>query len=367
MIFFDQGHARRVPENQREGSPAWYLPYHPVTHPQKPDKVRVVFGCAAKFQNVSLNQQILKGPDLTNSLTGVLTRFRERSIAVMTDIEKMFYQVRVPTEDSKYLRFLWWPGGDVDQEPEEFQMLVHLFGGVTSPSCANYALQKTADENAEHFDQETIQSVKRNFYVEDCLRSVEDDQQASRLVNQLRQLLAKGGFRLTKWISNACNVIQSAPVSERAGSVKELDLENLPIERALGILWDVQSDRFHFKIVAKDRPQTTRGILSIVSSIYDPLGFVAPLILSAKAILRDLCRKGLNWDDRIPHEDLVRWQDWLKELPKLEQFAVERCLKPTNFSDASGEGYDAVSYLRVVNEAKDDYCAFLIGKSRQTP
>ena len=115
-------------------------------------------------------------------------------------------------------------------------MIVHLFRGVSSPSCANYALQKTADENAERFDQETIQTVKRNFYIDDCLKSVEDDRQASRLVNQLRQLLAKGGSRLTKWSSNAYDVIQSVPVSERAGSVKELDLENLPIERALGIL-----------------------------------------------------------------------------------------------------------------------------------
>lgn len=296
----------------------------------------------------------------------------------MADIEKMFYQVRVPIEDSRYLRFLWWPSGEMDKEPEEFQMLVHLFGGVSSPSCANYALQKTAEDNAEHFDKDTIQTVRRNFYVDDCLKSVEDNQQASRLVDQLRQLLAKGGFRLTKWVSNAYDVIQSVPVSERASSVKELDLENLPVERALGILWDVQSDTFRFKIAVKDRPPTRRGILSVISSIYDPLGFVAPLILPAKAILRDLCRKGLDWDDRIPLEDLKRWQDWLQELPKLEQFAVERCLRPKNFgrivssqlhnfSDASGEGYGAVTYLRVVNEAGNVHCAFLMGKSRQTP
>ena len=365
--LFDKGHAQKVPEGQREDSPSWYLPHHPVIHPQKPNKVRVVFDCAAKFQNVSLNQQILQGPDLTNSLIGVLTRFREQPIAIMADIEKMFYQVRVPIEDSRYLRFLWWPSGEMDKEPEEFQMLVHLFRGVSSPSCANYALQKTAEDNAEHFDKDTIQTVRRNFYVDDCLKSVEDNQQASRLVDQLRQLLAKGGFRLTKWVSNAYDVIQSVPVSERASSVKELDLENLPVERALGILWDV-----------KDRPPTRRGILSVISSIYDPLGFVAPLILPAKAILRDLCRKGLDWDDRIPLEDLKRWQDWLQELPKLEQFAVERCLRPKNFgrivssqlhnfSDASGEGYGAVTYLRVVNEAGNVHCAFLMGKSRQTP
>lgn len=133
------------------------------------------------------------------------------------------------------------------------------------------------------------------------MKSVEDDQQASRLVNHLHQLLGKGSFRLTKWISNAYDVIQSVPVSEKARSIKELDLDNLLIERALGILWDDQ-----------DRPPTRSGILSVVSSTYDPLKFIAPLILSAKAILHDLCQKGLNWDDRIPHEDLVRWHDWLK-------------------------------------------------------
>ena len=104
--LFEKGHARKIPDEQHDGSPAWYLPHHAVIHPQKPDKVRVAFDCAAKFQNVSLNQQILQGPDLTNSLTGVLTRFRAERTAIMADIEKMFYQVRVPTEDSKYLRFL---------------------------------------------------------------------------------------------------------------------------------------------------------------------------------------------------------------------------------------------------------------------
>ena len=68
--LFDKGHAQKVLEDQLEGSPAWYLPNPPVIHPQKTDKVRVVFDCAANFQNVSLNQQILQGPDSTNSLTG---------------------------------------------------------------------------------------------------------------------------------------------------------------------------------------------------------------------------------------------------------------------------------------------------------
>ena len=77
----------------------WYLPHHPVFHPQKPDKVRVVFDCSAKHHDTSLNDQLLQGPDLTNTLVGVLTRFREEPVALIADIEAMFYQVRVPSAD----------------------------------------------------------------------------------------------------------------------------------------------------------------------------------------------------------------------------------------------------------------------------
>lgn len=80
--------------------------------------------------------------------------------------------------------------------------------------------------------------------------------------------------------------------------VKDLDLDNdiLPMERALGVQWCVQSDSFKFKMTLRDRPLTWRGILSTVSSIYDPLGFLAPIVLSAKRILQDLCRRQLGWD-----------------------------------------------------------------------
>ena len=150
----------------------WYLPHHPVFHPQKPDKVRVVSDCSAKYREASLNDQLLQGPDLTNTLIGVLTRFREEPVAFMADIEAMFYQVRVPSSDCDALRFLWWPDGDLDKQPEEYEMRVHLFGGASSPSCANFALKRTAKDNEADFDPKVIETVQRNFYVDDCLKSV---------------------------------------------------------------------------------------------------------------------------------------------------------------------------------------------------
>ena len=127
--LLEKGYARRVPEDQ-ENKPSWYLPHHPVIHPHKPSKVRVVFDCAVRFQSASLNERILQGPDLTNTLIGVLSRFRQESTAVMADVEQMFYQVLVPVEDCNFLHYLWWPGGDFESVPREFQMRVHVFGSL---------------------------------------------------------------------------------------------------------------------------------------------------------------------------------------------------------------------------------------------
>ena len=365
-------------ENVGQLETHWYLPHHPVFHPQKPGKLRVVFDCSAEYHNTSLNKQLLQGPDLTNSLVGVLTRFRQEPIAFISDIEAMFHQVRVQPTDREALRFLWWPSGNLDSPPKEYRMNVHLFGSASSPSCSNFALKKTAADNAAHFDDRTIETVQRNFYVDDCLKSVSNEDDAVKLSAELRSLLALGGFNLTKWLSNSRKVIESLPESERAAQVKDLDFDKAPIERALGVRWNVSSDTFGFAIVIKDRPLTRRGILSIISSIYDALGFVAPFILTAKLILQDLCRLKLGWDDKIPEEFQNRWHAWLSDLPQLEQLAIDRCFKSSemkeitsvqlhHFSDASQQGYGAVSYIRIADNSGKTKCSFVMGKSRLAP
>ena len=147
----------------------------------------------------------------------------------------MFHQVYVNPKDCNALHFLWWPGNDLNSDPAEHQMLVHLLGTTSSPSCANFGLRRTADDNQDVFSKEVIETVRRNFYVDDCLKSVRDKVKAIPLVLDLHELLFKGGFRLTKWISNLRRVIESLPISERAVWVKDHLLDQLPIERALGV------------------------------------------------------------------------------------------------------------------------------------
>lgn len=189
-------------------------------------------------------------------------------------------------------------------------MRVHPFGAVSLPSCSNYALHFTANEAKREYGSEVAEVLRRNFYVDDCLRSVGTEGKAIDQIAGLRQACRKGGFRLTKFICNRKSVLESIPVEERSKDVKLLDFsyDDLPIERVLGVQWCVESDTLKFCIIVKEKPVTRRGILSTVSSIYDPLGFAAPFTLTAKKLLQDLCREGkIGWDDELPDTYHRRW------------------------------------------------------------
>ena len=98
-----KGHAVPVSaDSHTEEGKKWYLPHHSVQHPAKPEKTRVVFDASAKYFGTSLNDQLLQGPNLANTLIGVLIRFREGKKAFMADIREMFYQVQVPERDMNF-------------------------------------------------------------------------------------------------------------------------------------------------------------------------------------------------------------------------------------------------------------------------
>ena len=197
--YLTMGHARRVPldEINVQDKPLWYLPHHPVLN--KPGKTRVVFDCAAKHKGTSLNDQFLTGPDLTNSIVGVLMRFREEQVALSADVECMFHQIRVALDGYDAFRFLWWPNEDLTHQPIDHRMEVHLFGATSSPICSSFALRRTTEDNTSEFSEDAVKTVKRNFYVDDCLKSVRSVGNAVEGLDQLREILSRGGFRLTKW------------------------------------------------------------------------------------------------------------------------------------------------------------------------
>ena len=224
--LLQKGHAEKVTSEDKEPKSALYLPRHAVLNPRK-RKVIVVFDCAATHKGTSLNDQVLPGPDLTNTLLGILLRFREHRVAISADIEGMFLKVKVPEEDRDRLRFLWWPGATLRFSQKRIRMTSHLFGGTWSPSVSAYALRKTARDNSRDFDPGLVDVVLRDFYVDDCLKSVRQEAEAINIATELPKLLQRGGFRLHKWLSNSRRVLQAIPESKRAARVQQLNLHAL--------------------------------------------------------------------------------------------------------------------------------------------
>ena len=379
--MISEGYAELAPsdETPNPGS-LWYLPHHGVINAKKPQKLRVVFDGSPTLHGQSLNNNLLHGPDLTNSLIGVLCRFRKEDIALMCDIEAMFHQFRVSPHHRDFLRFLWWPNGELSEEPAEFRMTAHLFGATSSPACANFALKKIADDFQEECGYEAAQFVRGNFYVDDGLTSVPTEEDCIALVQKTQQLCQKGALRLHKFTSNSRRVIQTIQQADRATTVRDMDLTSdcLPMERALGVEWCAEVDTFRFQINLGNKGTTRRGILSTVCSIFDPLGLIAPVTLVGKQILQELCRQGLDWDDPIPEPLEMKYQQWVSDLTHLGEITINRCYKPQdfgpvvtaelhNFSDASLVGYGQCSYLRLLNAKGKVQCSLVLGKARVTP
>lgn len=264
------------------------------------------------------------------------------------------------------------------KDPVDYRMTVHLFGGTWSPSCCNFVLRHTARENQDSFSTTSVQCISRDFYVDDLLMSVPCEDDAIAVMTDLKKLLLQGGFKLTKWISNSRHVIAEIPEDDRAKDVKGLDLNQqaLPVERALGVSWDVDKDAFMFKINRLDKPLTRRGLLSAVSSIYDPIGFLAPFTITAKKYIQDLTRLKIGWDEPLPIDVLNKWTDWVSSLPKISEMIIPRCYKATgevsyyqlhHFSDASQMAYGVVSYLRIEFADGRVRCCLVLSKSRLAP
>lgn len=372
--LISKGFAEEVHDSGVPGM-TWYIPHHAVVNPNKPGKIRIVFDCAAQYGGVSLNTEVYQGPDLTNKLVGVLLRFREAPVGIMADVEAMFHQVRVTPEHRDALRFLW---ADENGITKTYRLCVHLFGGVWSPSAANYALQKTASEFKQKYPAVAAQSIMENFYVDDMCAGSNTSEDGLALYKNVRAMLAERRFNLTKWVSNDRELLEQIPIEQRAPSLAAVDLHEseIPGERSLGLLWDPERDVFRINVKTRVPVYTKRGLLSIVSSLYDPLGFIAPFILVAKKFVQHEYRLKHDWDDALDDTQRAALDDWMEQWESLKTIEIPRYVQGDSanemiqlhhFADASTVGYGTASYLRVQQADGEVRCHFLFGKARLAP
>ena len=376
--YISDGHAMLVEGDELNEVHQWYLPHHAVFKRSNPEKCRVVFDCAAQFKGISLNDAIHQGPNFLNNLAGVLIRFRKEAVAVVGDIKLMFHQCFVLPKDRRFLRFLWWPGGDTTEKPRVYAMKVHLFGGKSSPSVVNFCMRKIADDNESKFPEIAVTAMRRSFYMDDLICSVSSENLAKKLIHEMQKLLKAGGFDLAKFMSTSRDVIETVKPEQRAKSIQDVDLNDstLPQESTLGLKWNVEGDFFTYAFHVEEKPLTKRGLLATTASLYDPLGLVAPVVLVPKLLQQELCRLELDWDDAIPVEKSAEFQKWREQTKALSNLQIPRCFQRGShgpihrelhiFTDASEKAYGAAAYLKVTANSSVTV-SLVMGKSRVAP
>lgn len=376
--LIEAGYAKKLhPKDVEQSAEAWYLLHHLVCHKNKPC---LVFNCSFRLQDVSLNEQLLPGPTLGPSLVGVLLRVRQHQVAVSGDIRAMFHQIRLLPEDKPLLRFIW-RDMRCEDPPDVYEWQVLPFGTTSSPCCAIFALQQHA-RNHQDTHPEVLQSVQQSFYVDNCLESFPTISTAKQRVDQLRIMLAEGGFNLRQWASNQPTVVAHLPTKARSSATEQWLSQSRtdPLESTLGLRWNCAVDTLSYQYrMVEHSALTMRTAYQVLASQYDPLGFMVPYTTRAKVLIQQLWSKQRGWDD--PDLPLVlreAWETWESELKHLSSVSIPCCYSPIPvegtdvkcdlhvFCDASERAYGAVAYL-AVHAGDTIHTSFVMARSRVAP
>ncbi|XP_062556857.1 uncharacterized protein LOC134221685 [Armigeres subalbatus] len=344
----------------------WYLPLNVVLNPRKPNKVRLVWDAAATVNGVSLNSELLKGPDMLKFLPSVLNQFRQYRIAFGGDIQEMYHQLRIREADKQALRFLF--RFNPADAPSIYVMDVATFGASCSPCSAQFIKNLNAADFSKEFPSASSAVVNKH-YVDDYYDSVDSVDEAITLANQVKLIHSRGGFHIRNWVSNSPQFLDAMGEEKLNPAVHFNRDKNTHTERVLGIVWDPKEDVFLFSTAGREGYQavlhgmeipTKRIVLSCVMAMFDPQGLLSPFTVFGRMLIQDLWRTGCDWDEEIDDVSFQKWIRWTKVLPMIETIRIPRSyfgnatmdqvenLQLHIVSDASKGAYGCAAYFRAV-------------------
>ncbi|GFQ96612.1 pro-Pol polyprotein [Trichonephila clavata] len=352
--YLKLGHMELIPENEIDvpASSSFYLPHHPVPN-KNGDKFRVVFdGSAKSSSGISLNDKLMVGPQLQTDLTTLLLRFRMHKIAITADIEKMYRQITI--HDSNFQRIVW---RNSPFEPiQDFRLTRIAYGTASAPYLAIKCLQQLALNESNNFPLASKAALK-DFYVDDLMSGANSLSEALELQNQLTQMVSSAGLVLRKWASNCSELLNSIDSDMRLSNTS-LNIDNDDTVKTLGILWHPASDVFYFKItpLSFEGTLTKRTLLSTIAKTFDPLGWLSPITIQYKTIMQRLWKQQLKWDERVPTDIKLEWEQLANDVKFVKDIKIPRFLLVDSdnlfslfgFSDASEKAYAAAIYCRSV-------------------
>ncbi|XP_076232909.1 uncharacterized protein LOC143178261 [Calliopsis andreniformis] len=221
-----------------------------------------------------------------------------------------------------------------------------------------------------------VDVIRCHTYVDDCIFGADTESVVIQIREQLIALLASARFQLSKWASNSIALLPDH-LAESDGTTHHKSLTESDSHKVLGIAWQSTSDSFRFQIAPPENHiVTNRSILSIIAKLYDPLGWVAPVVVGAKILLHQLWLLKRGWDDSLPSDIRSQWDRFQEQLSSLNHISISRYthFAPTirdcqlhGFADASSLAYAAVVYQRVTTNDGRVTLALFVAKTEVAP
>jgi hypothetical protein len=351
--YEDLGHMEASTKNLCDTTGhTYYLPYFSVLRKDAlTTKVRNVFNASSKTSNgVSLNDTIYAGPKLQASILGIITKARQWKYIYSSDISKMFRQILLLPEDQERIRVLWRPK---PTEPiQEYNMKTVTYGVDCAPWQAIRTIKQLAIDESPSEQIKNI--ISNSFYMDDLLHGADTVETCQSEIQQIKEVMLAGGFPLTKWASNVKEVLELIPNSEQINYY----LGEAQTWKTLGLIYNPTQDIYCINVKPWNHENihfTKRGLLSMVASLYDPMGWILPTVMNMRMALQSLWIKDYNWDTPLDEIDREKFRVYIEEIKCLTNIQIPRwigtnkntAIELVGFSDASGVGHAAVIYSRV--------------------
>ncbi|XP_073831520.1 uncharacterized protein [Musca autumnalis] len=373
--YLELGHMRKIKPEEVNDTPNNYLPHHAVIKPDRlTTKLRVVFNASCPTSNkTSLNDTLFPGPILQQDLVEQILKWRFFKYAFNADITKMYRQILLDPRQTKFQRILLRKS---PQDPiEDYELLTVTFGVNCAPFLALRTLIKLAEDVKEIYPK-AANIILQNLYVDDVLAGGHTVEETIQARKELVTALDSAGFKLMKWASNHHTIIKDIP-QENLLPLNWLDIAEDASTKTLGIRWNISGDFFSFTPPAmEDRDvYTKREVLSTIAKLFDPCGWLAPIIIVAKLVMQQIWLDKIDWDDTLKPLTLINWKNFVRNSKDIELLKVPRWITFTlnssveihGFCDASESAYGVTLYIRVETPDNNVQTFLLAAKSRVAP
>ena len=250
---------------------------------------------------------------------------------------KAYLQISVDEKERDLSRFLWFKNLFNEHQVElcKYRFTRVIFGA----NCSQFLLNATTENHVSKYavlDTEFVKKVRKKFYVDDLnngVISVKENQSEEKLVKKIKVRFSEAQFNVRKFRSNSKELhtyfetLENVNILNNAVNKEVVDSKINNEQKILGILWDEIEDNLVFRLddIFKDAANvvpTKTNILKVISTFYDPAGYLQPFTIQLKILFQNIYKLNINWDNSIG-ELLVEWEKICKNLKRFKEIVIK--------------------------------------------